>query len=100
MSCASAHEAIQYLCFCFVQINVSSICFLNTPQLILSTPSGRSMCSECKDQEKNTPLHIAARAGMLEVIKCMLEWKEIKCNMENNEGKTPMYLAAEKGHHE
>ena len=76
-----------------------SICSLNTSQLILSTPSGRSLCSECKDQEGNTLLHIAARVGMLGVIKCMLEWKqEIKCNMENGEGKTPMYLAVEKGH--
>ena len=103
--CASAREGnavlVFLLSYVFLQINVPSICSLNTPQLILSTPSGRSLCSECKDQKGNTLLHIAARAGMLEVIKCMLEWKqEIKCNVENDEGKTPMYLATEKGHHE
>ena len=78
-----------------------SICSLNTPQLILSTPSGRTLCSECKDQEGNTLLHIAARTGLLGIIKFMLEWKhEIKCDATNGNGKTPLHLAAESGQHE
>ena len=73
---------------------------LNTHQLILSTPSGRSLCSESKDQEGNALLHIAACGGLTGVIKLMLEWKhEIKCDVKNAEGKTPMHLAVENGHH-
>ena len=73
---------------------------LNTHQLILSTLSGRRLCSESKDQEGNALLHIAAWDGITEVIELMLEKKHgIKCDVKNADGKTPMHLAAEKGHH-
>ena len=46
-------------------------------------------------------LHVAASAGTAKVIEHILEWKnEVKCDVKNNEGKTPMHLAAENGHHE
>lgn len=45
-------------------------------------------------------LHVAASAGIIEVIKLILECKdEIKCDVINAEGKTPMHVAAENGHH-
>ena len=46
-------------------------------------------------------LHIAASGGIIEIIKLMFEWKEdIKCDVKNGEGKTPMHFAAENGQHE
>ena len=46
-------------------------------------------------------LHIAARAGTTRVIEHILEWRqEIKCDVGNTEGKTPMHLAAENGYQE
>ena len=45
-------------------------------------------------------LHVAAGAGTIEVIELILERKdEIKCSVINTEGKTPMHMAAENGHH-
>ena len=68
---------------------------------MLRTAPGRRLFSECKNQEGNTVLHIAASTGTTGVIEHVLEWKnEIKCDVKNNEGKTPMHLAAENGHYE
>ena len=46
-------------------------------------------------------LHIAASAGRTRVIKVIIESKcDIKCDVQNAKGQTPLHLAAENGYHE
>ena len=46
-------------------------------------------------QEGNTPLHLAAQSGHLEICALFLEKLQCK-NPENWKGKTPLMLAKEK----
>jgi ankyrin repeat protein len=48
------------------------------------------------DSEGVTPLHLAAAAGYMELLKIFVEKKE-DLNKEDNKGRTPLYFAAEKG---
>jgi len=46
-----------------------------------------------KDKHGNTPLHIAARAGNLRLVKYLVETKGVDINSQNNDGETPLHLA-------
>lgn len=46
----------------------------------------------------NSPLHVACRDGLLEVIRTLLKKDNIEVNTENEESRTPLTLAAEYGH--
>lgn len=44
-------------------------------------------------------MHIAAYDGNLEAVNVLLPMKSM-INVKNKDGKVPMHLAAEAGHHE
>ena len=50
-----------------------------------------------QDNERMTPLHMAAEQNMVDVLKLVLK-KCVDCNIGNSTGKTPLHLAAEKGY--
>ena len=51
------------------------------------------------DSQKNSVLHVTARENDLSAMTVLLEHK-VESYIKNVEGKTPMHLAAEMGHHE
>jgi ankyrin repeat protein len=52
------------------------------------------------DSSYNTPLHLAAENGNIEAVDVLLQIakKRIKVNAKNGVQKTPMLLAASRGH--
>lgn len=52
------------------------------------------------DSSYNTPLHLAAENGNIEAVDVLLQIakKRIKVDAKNGGQKTPMLLAASKGH--
>ena len=52
------------------------------------------------DSASNTPLHIAAKHGNLAAMKVLLDGDSVSSEMYlvNNNGKTPMHMAAEGGY--
>lgn len=52
------------------------------------------------DSSYNTPLHLAAENGSIEAVEILLHLakKRIKIEAKNGLQKTPMLLAASKGH--
>ena len=51
-------------------------------------------------QNGNTPLHVAALNGYTDIVRLLLEQPGIDTTRTNNEGKTALDLAREKGHSE
>ena len=49
------------------------------------------------DQDKNTPLHIAATNGRLEIVQLIIQ-NAVEKNPVNDFGNTPLHLAATHGH--
>ena len=49
------------------------------------------------DNRGDTPLHLAASMGHLNICKLIIKGVQVK-NPENNDGDTPLHLAAEHGH--
>ncbi|TVU20060.1 hypothetical protein EJB05_36247, partial [Eragrostis curvula] len=47
-----------------------------------------------QDDKGDTALHLAVRAGDMDLFRLLIGNKDIQMNLENNEGKTPMDLAA------
>ena len=57
-----------------------------------------SMCDfMSEDNQKMTPLHMAAEQSNVDVLKLLLEMN-VDCNIGNSSGRTPLHLAAEKGY--
>jgi len=50
-----------------------------------------------QDEKRQTPLHMAAKCGQLEVVRVLLE-NDANINVTNEYGETPIYWAAEWGH--
>ena len=51
------------------------------------------------DSHKNSVLHVTARENDLSAMAVLMKHK-VDSNIKNVDGKTPMHLAAEMGHHE
>jgi len=51
----------------------------------------------CKEQR--TALFSAASAGYLPIVKILLEYPEVDMEKTSRSGKSPLYIAAERGHH-
>ena len=49
------------------------------------------------DSQRNSVLHIASRKNDLSAMTVLTE-HSVESNIKNEDGKTPMHLAAEKGH--
>jgi len=47
---------------------------------------------------RNTPLHIAAEKGLVDIVKQLLE-QDAVINIQNKFGETPLHLTAMLGHH-
>jgi len=54
---------------------------------------------ESTDNDKNRVLHITARENDLLAMQVLIAEK-VESYIRNADGKTPMHLAAENGHHE
>ena len=50
-----------------------------------------------EDDQKMTPLHLAAEQSNVDVLKLLLE-KCAECNIGNDSGRTPLHLAATVGY--
>ena len=50
-----------------------------------------------EDDQKMTPLHMAAEQNNVDVLKLLLE-QSVDCNIGNVSGKTPLHLAAIMGY--
>jgi cytohesin len=59
----------------------------------------RGISVEVRDEDGNTPLHVAASRGHLHIAKLLVE-SGADVNARNSEGMTPLHLAALHGHAE
>ena len=75
----------------FISLNLSIVsCADSTwgPRLIKST-----------DSHENSVLHVTARDNDISAMTVLMEL-QVESDIKNVDGKTPMHLAAEKGHQE
>ena len=49
------------------------------------------------DKDLDTALHAAVKYGHLDIVKLLVEADPSDTHIQNGEGKTPMYIAVEKG---
>ncbi|XP_074357005.1 uncharacterized protein LOC141696779 isoform X1 [Apium graveolens] len=49
------------------------------------------------DEDMETPLHYAVTEGNVAIVKLLVEADPTDPHIQNNDGKTPMYIAVEKG---
>lgn len=46
-----------------------------------------------QDKDGNTALHLAVKQGELDIFRCLIRNRNVKINLQNNQGNTPMDLA-------
>ena len=51
---------------------------------------------ECGDRFDNTPLHVAAMKGHIEIVEMLLE-KTVDIDRKNEDEQTPLLVAAKEG---
>ncbi len=61
---------------------------------------GKGAEANARNKQKETPLHYAADNGPLDLVKLLIENRDVNKNAKDLEGKTPMFRAAEHGHAE
>ncbi|KAK5656009.1 hypothetical protein OQA88_5147 [Cercophora sp. LCS_1] len=69
--------------------------------LVVSTLLAAGAWLDSRDNKGNTPLHLAAVNGRVQITKALLEppaGSKLALNMQNKEGVTALHLAAEKGY--
>ena len=68
-------------------------------QFLITDTEWGSKLIRSTDSQKNRVLHVTARENDLSAMTVLMEHK-VESYITNVDGKTPMHLAAEKGHHE
>ncbi|RYP89210.1 hypothetical protein DL770_004508 [Monosporascus sp. CRB-9-2] len=53
---------------------------------------------ELDDKDHNTPLSWAAATGNVQIVRALLNTRQVNPDARNRKGQTPLWLAAEKGH--
>ncbi|XP_021279785.1 serine/threonine-protein phosphatase 6 regulatory ankyrin repeat subunit B-like [Herrania umbratica] len=61
---------------------------------LISEQSEPRKALEIKNEQGNTPLHIAASLGNVKMCKCMAEADSWLLQVRNNDGETPLFVAA------
>ncbi len=64
----------------------------------LNNPLNKDIDINCKDEDGETGLTLAAKNNSLEVIKLLLSKEGINIDLVNGKGETALTLALEKGH--
>ena len=67
---------------------------VRTVQVLMNNENCDSMA---EDNQKMTPLHMAAEQSNVDVLKLLLE-KNMDCNIGNSSGRTPLHLAVTMGY--
>ncbi|XP_052810784.1 transient receptor potential cation channel subfamily A member 1 homolog isoform X1 [Mya arenaria] len=63
---------------------------------VLTANRGTRDLIDHRDEENNSPLHIAARHGHINIVKCLME-NGAMISLKNDMEQTPMHMAAEHG---
>eukprot|EP00959_Pyramimonas_sp_CCMP1952_P280745 5868229-Pyramimonas_sp.AAC.1 len=58
-----------------------------------SRPSGESTCKQIKEIREDSPLHISAKAQIVDVVRALLEQGADPC-CRDAKGKTALHIAA------
>ena len=68
-------------------------------QFLITDPEWGPKLVKYTDGDKNSVLHVTARENDLTAMAVLMEHK-VESYIKNVDGKTPMHLTAERGHHE
>ena len=68
-------------------------------QFLIADSKWGSKLIKSTDSKQNSVLHVTALENDLSALAILMEHK-IESYIKNVDGKTPMHLSAEKGHHE
>lgn len=68
-------------------------------QFLIADSKWGSILIKSTDSHKNSVLHVAANENSLSAVSVLME-KKVESHIKNVAEKTPMHLAAEKGHHQ
>ncbi|KAB8079278.1 ankyrin repeat-containing domain protein [Aspergillus leporis] len=68
------------------------------PERVVALLLQRGVNVNVRNSRGQTPLHIAAQNGQLDVVRLLLASQQIDVNARDQQGSTPLHLASEKGH--